>query len=109
MTASPMESSRSELSSFRPDAVVNIMTPSLDRSRRRRFMLATPSPRSVRTILQEIWCRILANRQSVARSKERKMCYITEQENKVQTLQNEATMLSAQLTLLHVENVDRGL
>lgn len=44
--------------------------------------------------------RILANRQSAARSKERKMRYITELENKVQTLQNEATALSAQLTLL---------
>ncbi|KAL4569741.1 hypothetical protein LXL04_025383 [Taraxacum kok-saghyz] len=43
--------------------------------------------------------RILANRQSAARSKERKMRYITELENKVQTLQSETTMLSAQLTL----------
>lgn len=44
--------------------------------------------------------RILANRQSAARSKERKMCYISELEHKVQTLQTEATTLSAQLTLL---------
>lgn len=44
--------------------------------------------------------RILANRQSAARSKERKMRYITELENKVQTLQIETTTLSAQLTLL---------
>ncbi|KAK9051950.1 hypothetical protein SSX86_028578 [Deinandra increscens subsp. villosa] len=44
--------------------------------------------------------RILANRQSAARSKERKMRYITELEHKVQTLQTEATTLSAQLTLL---------
>ncbi|KAL2469309.1 Basic-leucine zipper (bZIP) transcription factor family protein [Forsythia ovata] len=44
--------------------------------------------------------RILANRQSAARSKERKMRYIAELEHKVQTLQNEATTLSAQLTLL---------
>lgn len=44
--------------------------------------------------------RILANRQSAARSKERKMRYISELEHKVQTLQNEATTLSAQLTLL---------
>ncbi|KAH9610724.1 hypothetical protein KSS87_003675 [Heliosperma pusillum] len=43
---------------------------------------------------------ILANRQSAARSKERKMRYISELEHKVQTLQNEATTLSAQLTLL---------
>ncbi|KMS96496.1 hypothetical protein BVRB_9g224390 [Beta vulgaris subsp. vulgaris] len=44
--------------------------------------------------------RILANRLSAARSKERKMRYISELEHKVQTLQNEATTLSAQLTLL---------
>ncbi|KAF0913658.1 hypothetical protein E2562_023759 [Oryza meyeriana var. granulata] len=43
--------------------------------------------------------RILANRQSAARSKERKARYITELERKVQTLQTEATTLSAQLTL----------
>ncbi|KAI3824781.1 hypothetical protein L1987_06252 [Smallanthus sonchifolius] len=43
--------------------------------------------------------RILANRQSAARSKERKMRYIAELENKVQTLQTEATTLSAQVTL----------
>ncbi|XP_022896074.1 transcription factor RF2a-like isoform X1 [Olea europaea var. sylvestris] len=44
--------------------------------------------------------RILANRQSAARSKERKMRYIAELEQKVQTLQTEATTLSAQLTVL---------
>lgn len=44
--------------------------------------------------------RILANRQSAARSKERKVRYIAELEQKVQTLQTEATTLSAQLTLL---------
>ncbi|RWW86309.1 hypothetical protein BHE74_00004909 [Ensete ventricosum] len=44
--------------------------------------------------------RILANRQSAARSKERKMRYIAELERKVQTLQTEATTLSAQLTML---------
>ncbi|KAG0483519.1 hypothetical protein HPP92_011603 [Vanilla planifolia] len=43
--------------------------------------------------------RILANRQSAARSKERKTRYISELERKVQTLQTEATTLSAQLTL----------
>lgn len=46
--------------------------------------------------------RILANRQSAARSKERKTRYITELEHKVQTLQTEATTLSAQLTMLQV-------
>ncbi|NP_001359330.1 Transcription factor RF2b [Zea mays] len=43
--------------------------------------------------------RILANRQSAARSKERKARYMTDLERKVQTLQTEATTLSAQLTL----------
>ncbi|XWS09349.1 hypothetical protein CRYUN_Cryun40dG0077500 [Craigia yunnanensis] len=44
--------------------------------------------------------RIWANRQSAARSKERKMRYIAELERRVQRLQTEATSLSAQLTLL---------
>ncbi|XP_008778608.1 probable transcription factor PosF21 [Phoenix dactylifera] len=44
--------------------------------------------------------RIWANRQSAARSKERKMRYISELERKVQTLQTEATTLSAQLAML---------
>ncbi|KAF5742745.1 hypothetical protein HS088_TW09G00805 [Tripterygium wilfordii] len=44
--------------------------------------------------------RIWANRQSAARSKERKMRYIAELERKLHTLQTEATSLSAQLTLL---------
>ncbi|KAF3784999.1 Transcription factor [Nymphaea thermarum] len=44
--------------------------------------------------------RILANRQSAARSKERKARYILELERRVQTLQTEATTLSAQLTLI---------
>lgn len=48
------------------------------------------------------FCRILANRQSAARSKERKTKYIVELEHKVQTLQTEATTLSAQLTMLQV-------
>ncbi|PKA67143.1 Transcription factor RF2b [Apostasia shenzhenica] len=57
--------------------------------------------------------RILANRQSAARSKERKARYISELERKVQTLQTEATTLSAQLALyqrdttgLTVENAE---
>ncbi|MBA0733130.1 hypothetical protein Gogos_017169 [Gossypium gossypioides] len=49
--------------------------------------------------------RILANRQSAARSKERKMRYISELEHKVQTLQTEATTLSAQLTLLQRDSI----
>ncbi|CAL8995597.1 unnamed protein product [Prunus brigantina] len=49
--------------------------------------------------------RILANRQSAARSKERKMRYIVELEHKVQTLQTEATTLSAQFTKLQRDSV----
>jgi len=52
--------------------------------------------------------RILANRQSAARSKERKMRYISELERKVQTLQTEATTLSAQLTLLQRDSAGIG-
>ncbi|CAA0812905.1 Transcription factor VIP1 [Striga hermonthica] len=44
--------------------------------------------------------RIVANRQSAARSKERKNRYTSELERKVQTLQTEATNLSAQITVL---------
>ncbi|URE12058.1 hypothetical protein MUK42_23360 [Musa troglodytarum] len=48
--------------------------------------------------------RILANRQSAARSKERKIRYTSELERKVETLQTEATSLSAQLTLLQKDS-----
>nr|GEW46132.1 hypothetical protein [Tanacetum cinerariifolium] len=51
-----VESSMSDLSQLRPDAVTNSLTLSLERSRGCRFMLATPSPHSVSTIIQEIWC-----------------------------------------------------
>nr|GEV81129.1 putative reverse transcriptase domain-containing protein [Tanacetum cinerariifolium] len=51
-----MESSRSNLSRLHPDAAINFMTSSLDRSRRRRFMPAMPSLRFVCTSLQGIWC-----------------------------------------------------
>ncbi|CAN0860798.1 Transcription factor VIP1 [Linum grandiflorum] len=50
--------------------------------------------------------RILANRQSAARSKERKIRYTGELETKVQTLQAEATTLSAQVTVLQVPILD---
>ncbi|CAN1145067.1 bZIP transcription factor 18 [Linum perenne] len=43
--------------------------------------------------------RIIANRQSAARSKERKARYILELERKVQNLQADAATLAAQLTL----------
>ncbi|KAJ8538293.1 hypothetical protein K7X08_014833 [Anisodus acutangulus] len=44
--------------------------------------------------------RILANRLSAARSKERKLRYISELEHKVQKLQTEATTLSTLVTIL---------
>ncbi|KAM2928011.1 hypothetical protein COP2_035303 [Malus domestica] len=44
--------------------------------------------------------RILANSQSAVRSKERKMRYISELKQKVQTLETEVAILNAQLTLL---------
>lgn len=49
--------------------------------------------------------RILANRQSAARSKERKIRYTNELEKKVQMLQSEATSLSAQVTVLQVSSL----
>ncbi|KAJ7957843.1 Transcription factor RF2a [Quillaja saponaria] len=49
--------------------------------------------------------RILSNRQSAARSKERKMQYITELEQKVQTLQTETATLSTQLKDSEMDNV----
>ncbi|KAK4434593.1 bZIP transcription factor 18 [Sesamum alatum] len=50
--------------------------------------------------------RILANRQSAARSKERKLHYISELEHKVQTLQTEATALSAQITIMQKDHAE---
>ncbi|KAE8655631.1 Transcription factor VIP1 [Hibiscus syriacus] len=56
--------------------------------------------------LAELWAvdpkrakRIIANRRSATRSKERKALYMSELERKVQTLQTEATTLSTHLTL----------
>ncbi|OIW15297.1 hypothetical protein TanjilG_10737 [Lupinus angustifolius] len=56
--------------------------------------------------LAELWTvdpkrakRILANRQSASRSKERKAGYVLQLERKIQILQTEATTLSAQLNL----------
>ncbi|KAM3341706.1 bZIP transcription factor 29 [Capsicum galapagoense] len=50
--------------------------------------------------------RILANRLSAARSKERKLRYISELEHKVQKLQSEATTLSTQVTILQKDLVE---
>ncbi|KAK9063315.1 hypothetical protein SSX86_017185 [Deinandra increscens subsp. villosa] len=62
--------------------------------------------------LAELWSvdpkrakRILANRQSASRSKERKARYMFELERKVQNLQTEATTLSAQLALFQRDTV----
>ncbi|XP_008785820.1 transcription factor VIP1-like [Phoenix dactylifera] len=50
--------------------------------------------------------RILANRQSAARSKERRIRYTSELETKVRTLQTEATTLMAQLSQLQRDTTD---
>lgn len=50
--------------------------------------------------------RILANRLSAARSKERKTRYISELEHKVQKLQTETTTLSTQVTILQKNFVE---
>ncbi|XAR60817.1 hypothetical protein NMG60_11034336 [Bertholletia excelsa] len=62
--------------------------------------------------LAEIWAddpkrakRILSNRQSAARSKQRKARYVAELEQKVQTLQSEAANLSAQLSFYQRDTV----
>nr|GEY88873.1 hypothetical protein [Tanacetum cinerariifolium] len=49
--------SRSCFSRPCPDVVTRSLMPSLDRSRRRRFMLVTPSLRSVNNNSSWIWCR----------------------------------------------------
>ena len=49
-----------------------------------------------------IFNRILANRQSAARSKERKVRYTAELEERVRTLQKETDSLSAHLSKLQV-------
>ncbi|XP_073024846.1 bZIP transcription factor 29-like [Primulina eburnea] len=48
--------------------------------------------------------RILSNRRSAARSKERKLRYVAELEHRSMTLQNEANMLAAQLAQLEHES-----
>lgn len=50
--------------------------------------------------------RILANRQSAARSKERKLRYISELEHKVQTLQTESSTLSSQIAILQKDHAE---
>ncbi|RWR83881.1 bZIP transcription factor family protein 11 [Cinnamomum micranthum f. kanehirae] len=50
--------------------------------------------------------RIWANRQSAARSKERKMRYISDLEQKVKTLEIEAASLSAQLAMVKRDTTD---
>ncbi|GJS02693.1 hypothetical protein Tco_0319201 [Tanacetum coccineum] len=52
-------SKRSSLSWPHPDAVTRSLTPSLDGSRGRHFMPATPSSRSVNNTSSWIWCRFV--------------------------------------------------
>lgn len=47
-------------------------------------------------------CRIVANRESAARSKERKNRYVSEMEKKLQDLQMQSTNLSQRLLILKV-------
>ncbi|GJZ39665.1 hypothetical protein Tco_0586228 [Tanacetum coccineum] len=51
------EETEYSLSRLHPDAVTKSLTPSLDGSRRCRFMPATPSPHSVSNTFSRIWCR----------------------------------------------------
>ncbi|KAG5108827.1 hypothetical protein JHK84_045734 [Glycine max] len=67
--------------------------------------LALTDPKRAKRIFVS-WNWMLANRQSAARSKERKIRYTSELEKKVQTLQTEATNLSAQLTMLQRDTTD---
>lgn len=97
-----------------PDKLAELWT--VDPKRAKRFLslfhivmsLRFQFPVSIVTFLRcdwrgwGMWCRILANRQSAARSKERKACYVSELERKFQSLQTEATTLSAQLSLFQV-------
>ncbi|XP_072999155.1 probable transcription factor PosF21 [Typha latifolia] len=50
--------------------------------------------------------RMLANRQSAARSKERRMQYMVELERKVQALQIEATFLTTQISLAQKDTIE---
>ncbi|GJS47865.1 hypothetical protein Tco_0597986 [Tanacetum coccineum] len=52
-----MDDFRSSLSQLRPDAVTKSLMPSLDGSRRRRFMPAMLSLRAVSNTSSRIWCR----------------------------------------------------
>ncbi|KAF8116142.1 hypothetical protein N665_0020s0006 [Sinapis alba] len=61
----------------------------------------------MKTTSMDLRLYMIANRLSAARSKERKTQYIAELEHKVQTLQSEATTLSAQLT--HLQNLNSEL
>nr|GEW69357.1 hypothetical protein [Tanacetum cinerariifolium] len=65
-----LELLRSSLSRPRLDAVTRSLTLSLDRSRRCRFMPATPSPHSVNNTSLWIWCRDLES--LVSGNKERR-------------------------------------
>jgi hypothetical protein len=49
------------------------------------------------------WCRIIPNRQSAARSKERKARYITELERKVQTLQRTSSLVLLWIMLVRIK------
>jgi hypothetical protein len=56
----------------------------------------------VNLFIYDMLTRILANRQSAARSKERKMRYTADLEHKAQTLQTENITLSNEVAKLQV-------
>nr|GEV64867.1 26S proteasome non-ATPase regulatory subunit 4 homolog [Tanacetum cinerariifolium] len=71
-TCDDLYDSRSSLSRPRPDAVTRTLAPSLDESRRRRFMRPTSSPRFVNNTSSWIWCRSIIL--SVSSSNEPESC-----------------------------------
>lgn len=85
-----MDGSGSAATSFEGDSVLDNSKKALAPDRLAELSLIDPKRAK----------RILANRQSAARSKERKTRYTGELERKVHTLQTEATTLSAQVTKL---------
>ncbi|GJT75724.1 hypothetical protein Tco_1042449 [Tanacetum coccineum] len=70
-----VDDSRSSLSRSRLDAVARSLTPSLDRSRRHRFIPATPSPRSVNNTSLWIWCSVFIQQIDTAYSDQLNTAY----------------------------------
>ncbi|KAL8141333.1 hypothetical protein V2J09_007354 [Rumex salicifolius] len=82
-------------SSLEADSVIDGLKKAMTREKLAELALVDPKKAK----------RILSNRQSAARSKERRIQYTSELERKVQTLQTEATALSTQFTMLQRESI----